>query len=232
MDRITERGHGRHRRLAGLPLLGAALAAAAGVGACGGGGDSPAPPPHPSQAELAWPSVAPRLRPDMGDEETAVAIAAWVAANATNQPAAEGAPVPPVHGLCGRRAGVFVQLARRAGLRAARLDFSRFGSAAHSAAQVAYDGGWHYFDVTYAGYFQRDGRILSFAEIQADPAGALAGMVVLPGGGLDRWSDGTPVDNRQRMRQAYTPETIAAARLRVPRTEPFGVPREEAPPPD
>lgn len=205
------------------------MAALAASGSCRDRAEAPPPPPRPTQAELAWPSVAPLLRPDMGDEQKALAIAGWIAANATNQPAAEGAPVPPIRGLCGRRAGVFVQLARRAGLRAARLDFSRFGPSAHSAAQVAYDGGWHYFDVTYAGYFRGNGRILSFAEIQADPAVALAGMVVLPGAGLDRWSNGTPVDNRQRMRQAYSPEAIASARLRVPRAEPFGVAREAAP---
>ena len=208
------------------------LAALVAFGACRGGADAPAPPPRPSQAELAWPSVAPLLHAEMGHEQKAIAIAAWVAANATNQPSAGDAPVPPIRGLCGRRAGVFVQLARRAGLRAARLDFLRFGSSGHSAAQVAYDGGWHYFDVTYAGYFQKEGRILSFAEIQADPAGALAGMVVLPGGGLDRWSDGTLVDNRQRMRRAYTPDTVATAQLRVPRAEPFGVAREGTPKPD
>jgi hypothetical protein len=46
-------------------------------------------------------------------------------------------------------------------------------------------------------------------------------MVVLPGT-LDRWSDGTPVDNGERMRRAYTAETIATARLRRPGAEPFG----------
>lgn len=232
MGHLFERGQQRRRplhRFAGLPALGAALATLAASGACRGGAESPAPATRSSQAELAWPSVAPLLRPDMGDEQKAIAIAGWIAANATNESAAEGTPVPPIRGLCGRRAGVFVQLVRRAGLRAARLDFSRFGDSAHSAAQVAYDGGWHYFDVTYAGYFRGSGRILSFTEIQADPAGALAGMVVLPGSGLDRWSDGTPVDNAARMRQAYTAETIATAQLRVPRAEPFGVAREGAP---
>jgi hypothetical protein len=227
MGHPPEHGQRRRRRSTALPILGAALALGA-LGACGGSPDAPAPPP-PSQADLAWPAVAPLLRSGLADEEKAIAIASWVAANATNQTAAGDAPVPPIRGQCGRRAGVFVELARRAGLRAARLDFSRFGALAHSAAQVSYDGGWHYFDVTYAGYFRRDGRILSFAEVQADPAAALAGMVVLPGGGLDRWSDGTPVDNGQRMRQAYTLETIATAQLRAPRAEPFGVAREKTP---
>jgi hypothetical protein len=228
MGHLAERGQCGRRRCTALPVLGMALALAA-LGACGNGTDSPAPPRRPSQAELAWPFVAPLLRPGQGDEQKAIAIAAWVAANATNEPSAGDAPVPPIRGQCGRRADVFVELARRAGLRAARLDFSRFGSSAHSAAQVSYDGGWHYFDATYAGYFRRGNRILSFAEIQADPAAALAGLVVLPGGGLDRWLDGTPVDNGQRMRQAYTLETIATAQLRVPRAEPFGVAREKTP---
>ncbi|MCU0232119.1 MAG: hypothetical protein MUC67_12235 [Acidobacteria bacterium] len=196
----------------------------AGSSSCGRPAEAPAARPTP--AERAWPAVAAQLRPGMGDEEKALAVAAWVAANASNAPAAADAPVPPLRGRCGERAGAFVMLARRAGLRAARLDFTRFGPSAHSAALVWYEGAWHYFDVTYAGYFRRDGRILSFEEIQADPGGALAGMVVLPGGGLDRWSDGTPVDNTVRMMQAYTIDSIRSARLRRPRAaEPFGTPR-------
>jgi len=230
MGLLIEPGQLGRPRSPRLPILGAALAALAAYGACGRDGSrAPAPPPRPSQAEQAWPSVSPLLHPEQGDERKALAIAAWVAANATNEPAAPDAPVPPIRGLCGQRAGAFVELARLAGLRAARLDFSRFGDSAHSAALVWYDGDWHYFDVTYAGYFRRDGRILSFAEIQGDPAAALAGMVVLPGSGLDRWSDGTPVDNGQRMRQAYTPEAIATAQIRKPRAEPFGVSRERTP---
>jgi hypothetical protein len=225
----------RHERVQGAPggrsgrAARALLLVALGAGAACGGPEPAAPPPQPSQAERAWPAVAPRLLPGMSDEAKAVAIAAWVAAHSSNEPAGPDAPVPPIRGLCGQRAGAFVELARRAGLRAARLDFARFGSSAHSAAQAWYDGGWHYFDVTYAGYFRVGGRILAFEEIQADPAAALAGMVVLPGGGLDRWSDGTVVDNAQRMRQAYTPEAIATAEPRAARRdEPFGAPRSPA----
>ncbi len=230
MGPLLDPGRGRRRAVA-LPLLLAALAALTAFGACRDGADpsprngSSPPAPRRSAAERAWPVVAPLLGPGLSDEQRAIAIAAWVAENATNEPAARDAPVPPIRGLCGQRASAFVELARRAGLQAVRLDFSRFGASAHSAALVSYDGGWHYFDVTYAGYFRADGRILSFVEIQADPAAALAGMVVLPGGGLDRWSDGTPVDNRRRMLQAYTMETIAEARLRRPGAVPFGAGR-------
>ncbi len=230
MGPFSDPGRGRHRAHA-LPALFVALAALTAFEACGDGADpsprigAPPPAPRPTPAERAWPVVAPLLDPALSEEQRAIAIAAWVAGNSTNEPAARDAPVPPIRGLCGQRASAFVELARRAGLQAVRLDFSRFGASAHSAALVSYDGGWHYFDVTYAGYFRTGGRILSFAEIQADPAAALAGMVVLPGGGLDRWSDGSAVDNRRRMLQAYTVDTITTARLRRPGAVPFGAGR-------
>jgi len=46
-----------------------------------------------------------------------------------------------------------------------------------------------------------------------NPERALTGLVVLDGT-LDRWSDGRPVDNTDRMRRNYTPAHVRAARRR------------------
>jgi hypothetical protein len=164
----------------------------------------------PVRLNLYWEAVARRIAPGTGDEEKAIAIAHWVSANSTNQLVGPDPPLVPFYGRCGHRATVFLQLARRAGLEARRVQFERFGDGGHAAAEVRYGGGWHYFDVTYAGYFRKDGEILSFDEIRAAADDAIEHAVVFEFT-HDHWSDGRPVDNRQRMRQNYTPERIRGA---------------------
>jgi hypothetical protein len=174
----------------------------------------PEPPARPPDlADDLWPVAQRQLRPGMSEEQKAIAIAEWVSANSTNQKRGANDEVLPFWGLCGHRAAMFVRLAKRAGLEAVSVHFERFVDSGHAAAQVRFDGRWHYFDVTYAGYFRRGPDILSLDELRADPERALPGMVVFPFT-HDRWSDGQPVDNHVRMQQNYTPENIRTAVLR------------------
>jgi Transglutaminase-like superfamily len=169
-------------------------------------------------ADEVWSVVKTRLRPGMSDEQKVIAIAEWVAANSTNQPREPGAETLPFWGLCGRRASVFVRLAQRAGFEARSVYFERFVDSSHAAAQVRFGGRWHYFDVTYAGYFRNGQEIVSLDELRADSERAIAGMVIFPFT-HDRWSDGQPVSNRLRMQRNYTPENIRTATGKVCRQE-------------
>ncbi len=169
-------------------------------------------------ADEVWPIVETRLLPGMSDEQKVIAIAEWVSANSTNQRREPGAETLPFWGLCGRRASVFVRLAQRAGFDAHSVYFERFVDSAHAAAQVRFGGRWHYFDVTYAGYFRNGPDIVSLDELRADSERAIAGMVIFPFT-HDRWSDGQPVSNRVRMQRNYTPENLRTATGRVCRQE-------------
>ncbi len=158
-----------------------------------------------------WSLARRELRPWMNDEERAIALATWIARSGTNDHRRKVQDGVPFLGLCGYRSTVFQGLGARAGLDVRRVALDDFAGSGHTAVEVRYDGSWHFFDVTYAGYFRVDGRILSLDEIQARPENALPGLVVL-GGSLDRWPDGTPVDNAERMRRNYTPENLRATR--------------------
>ena len=171
---------------------------------------SPAPDP-PMRMDTYWNLARRELRPWMNDEERAVALAAWIARSGTNDRRREVPDGVPFLSLCGYRSTVFLQLGARAGLVVRRVALDDFAGSGHAAVEVHYDRAWHFLDVTYAGYFRVDGRILSFDEIQARPEWAVSGLVVLDGS-IDRWGDGTPVDNAQRMRRNYTPENVRAAR--------------------
>jgi len=186
----------------------ASFAGALLLTACGTG------PERPNPMDQYWNLARTRLEPGMSDEAKAVAIARWVAENSTNQPQpGPNPPLVPFYGLCGERATVFLQLARRADLRVERLQFDRLGPGPHAAVQAHYDDDWHYFDVTYAGYFEIDDKILSLAEIRANAEEAVSNMVVFDST-YDRWADGTAVDNHQRMDQVYTPGNIRRALLK------------------
>jgi len=164
------------------------------------------------RTDLYWERASQQLEPEMTVEEVALALARWVATHGTNDHRAKGADGLPFFGLCGLRSTVYENLAERAGLNVQRFAMDGFNDSGHTAVHVAWDGAWHYLDVTYAGYFRVDGRILSFDEIQEDPSSALEGMVVIEGT-LDRWPDGRPVDNHDRMRLNYTYENILAAEV-------------------
>jgi hypothetical protein len=164
-----------------------------------------------------------------GPQERCIALAEWIAAtfrNATAFPdvayrcARGNAQTWFAHryGLCGERAEVFLRLADIAGIYARRFNLYNFGGVGggHTAVQAFYEGGWHFFDPSYSGYFLRDGSVLSWEMIAADPHRAIDDLVVIESTLDVRATSGplawVPVDNRQRMAKIYTHEHIAGAR--------------------
>jgi len=156
------------------------------------------------------------------DEERALAICEWVAANLSNR-----AQIPGDHltwfaeraGYCGERATLAVEMLELAFIPARLFNIYNFGgpSGGHTGIEVHLDSAWRYVDVFYGGYFRRDGRILTWREITSDPEAALANTVVFERT-RDRWySGGAPVherpkiDNHERMAINYTPEHLRAA---------------------
>ncbi len=160
------------------------------------------------------------------DEERVVAIATWVAGHITNLPndyyetgAYTNDPMGwyiSRHGLCGARACIAKQMLELAGYTAHVYNMYDFPVACtgHSNVEVYYEGGWHFLDVTYAGYFKTSEGILSFEQVLADPQNALAHMVVIPDT-ID-WSvneqGSTRVDNEERMHNTYTMESLQNCR--------------------
>jgi len=150
------------------------------------------------------------------DQERCLAIARWIPAHFSNRADPPGDNLGRYakrSGVCGTRAAIFVQMAGMLNIPAHIFNIYELG---HSCAQAYYDGGWHYFDLTWAGIFMRKGVVLSWEEIRSNPEDALKGMVVF--GGLDRDGTAPPppsrqprLDNEKRMRSKYTIESIAAA---------------------
>jgi hypothetical protein len=112
-------------------------------------------------------------------------------------------------GVCAERSMLMIKALRRYGIRGRLWNFYDYPFG-HSCVQAWYDGGWHFFDPTYGGYFTGpDGEVLSWEQVQADPDSAVENMVVFEPG-LDRPAFSEPaVDNRKRMRQQYAPDLIA-----------------------
>lgn len=178
------------------------------VAACGG---NDVRQPIDEVDEL-WPIASAELRDGMTQERKAEVLARWVAANGTNEHTDRSREPVPFFGLCDKRARVFRRLATRAGLPARVVAFERFGDSGHMCAEVHYDGSWHFFDVTYAGMFSVEGRVLSRQEIEADPERAIDHMVVFAPT-HDGWTDGRPVDNHERMKANYTAEHVRGWKL-------------------
>lgn len=120
-------------------------------------------------------------------------------------------------GACGTRANIYVFMAEAVGLRAKVFSIYNFGhvGAGHTAVQVEWDGKWHFIDVTYAGWFEKDGDVLSFAEIAALGAGALDYLVPIETEADSYWTDRLNpltwrrVDNRERMSRVYSAGNLA-----------------------
>jgi transglutaminase superfamily protein len=76
-------------------------------------------------------------------------------------------------GICGQSAAVFVGIMQRLGYQVRSVQFyftNPDGSAdTHVAVEVYYDGGWHFFDPTYAAYWSSDtsGNVLPISDIRA-----------------------------------------------------------------
>ncbi len=166
------------------------------------------------------------------DREKAIALAKWIAGNWRN-PSKD----PVVHashnsssylakflnrtGACGTRTGIYISLAKAVGLKVKPYSIYNFGKvgSGHTAAQVFWDGKWHYMDVTYSGYFEKDGDILSFDEVVSLGASATDYLVPFESFGdvygrnhpISKWR---LVDNSERMKRVYAPEMLASANSR------------------
>jgi hypothetical protein len=157
------------------------------------------------------------------DQEICLAVARWISANIANRTAGTADPYETFatrSGLCGSRARLFVEMVGRKNIIARIFNMYNFGyvGGGHSCAQAYYDGQWRFFDVTYAGVFMRDGKVLSWNEIVADPAAALENMVV-----FEKTIDSDiitleddpfcpKVQNRDRVDRVYTMEALSNAR--------------------
>ena len=103
-------------------------------------------------------------------EEKVIAIAQWISSHIANNNEF-GSNVytwfADRNGLCGMRSSVFVEMLKYINVYSAVYNICEFPTCnhAHSTAQVYYNNEWHFFDVTYAGYFKKEGKILSFEEI-------------------------------------------------------------------
>lgn len=71
-------------------------------------------------------------------------------------------------GICGNAALTFAAILKRFGLPVRSVQFYYAnGVDNHIAVEVFYDGGWHYFDPTWAAYYEEGGRVLSIGEARA-----------------------------------------------------------------
>ncbi|MCB2189090.1 MAG: transglutaminase-like domain-containing protein [Deltaproteobacteria bacterium] len=105
------------------------------------------------------------------DQEMAIAVARWIAANLTNSQLSIGRDVYSYFversAYCGGKSRLFVKML---GVNYIHAKVFRMFNAApngtsHVCAQAWYNGKWHFFDCTYAGYFLRNGDVLSWDEI-------------------------------------------------------------------
>lgn len=164
------------------------------------------------------------------DREKAVAIAQWIGTKWRNasvldralQSHSSGSKLDQTlyrTGACANRSTIFVHMAELAGLRAKLFSIYNFGRVGdgHTAVQVYYDDGWRFFDPSYAGFFEKEGRILSFQEILSEKDQALSYLVPIGRSGdvwyKSRWNPLTwrPVDNTRRMSKVYAPKNLARA---------------------
>ena len=150
------------------------------------------------------------------DHERCVRVAEHIARHVGNDYLGLGPPITSDQiswwelrrGLCSVRATLMVNALHRLNIRAHKWNIYDYGFA-HNAVQAYYDGGWHYFDPTYAGYFADEaGGAMSWEEIAADPERAFDNMVVFDTT-LDLYSSGERVDPEERMRTTYAPDRVA-----------------------
>jgi len=157
------------------------------------------------------------------DQERCLRIARWIAGNIANRNGKEKDELGWFayrNGMCGSRAVLFVRMLSFLHIPARVFNLYNFEGpgAGHTCAQAYYDGKWHFFDVTYAGVFIRDGNVLSWEQIAAHPEQSLQHMVVFEQT-LDRYgqlSEDTvhrrKVNNVDRMRLTYTQDKVRRGR--------------------
>jgi hypothetical protein len=125
-------------------------------------------------------------------------------------------------GACTPRALIFIEMLKYVNIIARLYNICCFPikENAHSCVQVYYSGNWHFFDVTYAGYFKKHDKILSFEDLMGivkKGENHLKYLVSLPNS-LDYWNildsnlsseqDILKIDNQERMKRAYSKETL------------------------
>lgn len=122
-------------------------------------------------------------------------------------------------GLCGAGRHVFKRMCDIAGVYARNFNMYNFGviGGGYSCNQAYYNDKWHFFDATYGGYFLKDGDVLSWKEIVAEPADAIKHLVVyaqtsdnsyLSEGYLLFWKK---ANNFDLMYSSYTVESLSNA---------------------
>ena len=84
------------------------------------------------------------------------------------EPTANGA-LSAGAGICGHAALTFAAIVKRFGLPVRSVQFY-YGTNNHIAAEVFYDGDWHYFDPTYGAYYGAPDEVLSIDEARSDPS--------------------------------------------------------------
>ncbi len=166
------------------------------------------------------------------EQEKCLAIARWVAGNIANRPG-ELTAVPYMDsvytwyaeraGLCGARSVIMVEMLKIANIPSKIFNMYNFPESpgGHTCVQAWYSGAWHFYDVTYAGVFMDGGNVMAFDEIVANPAYALSNMVVFEDttdrsgyGANGHFGEsmepavGAFVDNAERMKATYTPESL------------------------
>jgi transglutaminase-like putative cysteine protease len=105
-------------------------------------------------------------------------------------------------GKCADRARIMVEALRRLNLLATTKPLWEGTEHCHTAVEVKFRGGWHFFDPTYGGYF-RDaaGNVCSWAEIEKGKAVVLVEFEKT----LDTMNpDGTRANNHDRMKWNYS----------------------------
>ena len=72
-------------------------------------------------------------------------------------------------GICGHAALTFAAIVKRFGLPVRSVQFYYGAGDNHIAAEVFYDGAWHYYDPTFGAYYRDGDRVLSIGEARAHP---------------------------------------------------------------
>jgi hypothetical protein len=167
-------------------------------------------------------------------EEKVIALAQWVSSNISNNEEFGNNVYTWFSnrsGLCGMRAVLFVEMLKYINVRGEVYNICKFPARenAHSCAQVYYDGQWHFFDVTYAGYFKMNDKILSFDEmVSASKKQDILEHLVVFEKNLDRsrslstrsyhtlpsseFVKATNVNNLERMKYVYARENLMNAK--------------------
>ncbi len=115
---------------------------------------------------------------NLSDEEKSIGILKYVCSSMRESPNRGSATkmIKDGYALCGGKSQVFVTLCRRAGMPSryvGSMYMKMMGS--HAISEVFYDGNWHFYDATLGVFFysnpdyDKQGRIVSFHEVVADP---------------------------------------------------------------